>query len=199
MTERKPRTKPAEQRRADLLQAAEQAFLENGFEGTTVEDLTRGAGVAKGAFYLHFKTKTDVAVALRDRFVERLRAQIREAVDAEPSGAWNRKLRAWATACATGYLDTSAVHRLVFSAAPSPPEGLTRNGLIDDLARLLREGAKAGAWTPGDAGLTAILLFNAVHGAIALPALQVDGADRKAFLEALSLHVLHAVSAVDDV
>ncbi|UIY23207.1 TetR/AcrR family transcriptional regulator [Rhizobium leguminosarum] len=40
--------------------AAERLFLEKGVELTTIEEITTGAGVAKGTFYLHFSSKADV-------------------------------------------------------------------------------------------------------------------------------------------
>jgi AcrR family transcriptional regulator len=45
--------------RSRLLQAAERVFLEHGLDRAKVEDITRAAGLSKGAFYLHFKTKDD--------------------------------------------------------------------------------------------------------------------------------------------
>ena len=45
--------------RGRLLQAAERIFIEHGLDRTKVEDITRAAGLSKGAFYLHFKTKDD--------------------------------------------------------------------------------------------------------------------------------------------
>lgn len=43
----------------DLLKAAREEFLRQGVEATRVEDITRRAGRAKGAFYLHFASKED--------------------------------------------------------------------------------------------------------------------------------------------
>lgn len=40
-----------------LLRAAEQAFANRGVAGAKVEDITREAGLSKGAFYLHFESK----------------------------------------------------------------------------------------------------------------------------------------------
>ena len=63
------RTKPAEERREDLIAAAAHLFQINGIEPTTVEQITAEAGVAKGTFYLYFSSKDDVVNALRDQFV----------------------------------------------------------------------------------------------------------------------------------
>lgn len=42
-----------------LLEAAARTFVEHGLDRAKVEDITRAAGLSKGAFYLHFKTKDD--------------------------------------------------------------------------------------------------------------------------------------------
>ncbi|MGR6439261.1 TetR/AcrR family transcriptional regulator [Proteus mirabilis] len=43
----KPRTKPAEVRLEELMNAAETLFLEKGFDATTVSDIVKQAGVVK--------------------------------------------------------------------------------------------------------------------------------------------------------
>ncbi len=40
-----------------LLQAAEKVFVENGLDRARVEEIASAAGVSKGSFYLHFKSK----------------------------------------------------------------------------------------------------------------------------------------------
>lgn len=42
-----------------LLEAAGRIFIEHGLDRAKVEDITRAAGLSKGAFYLHFKTKDE--------------------------------------------------------------------------------------------------------------------------------------------
>ncbi len=46
-----------------LLTAALRLIRAKGFEATTVDDLCKAAGVTKGAFFHHFKTKEDAIVA----------------------------------------------------------------------------------------------------------------------------------------
>ncbi|MBX3206506.1 MAG: helix-turn-helix transcriptional regulator [Labilithrix sp.] len=43
--------------KALLLRAAEEVFADRGVAGAKVEDIARGAGLSKGAFYLHFESK----------------------------------------------------------------------------------------------------------------------------------------------
>lgn len=58
----------AEQTRTDILDAAEQLFFTQGIAATSLEKIARTAGVTRGAFYWHFKDKTDLMLALRERY-----------------------------------------------------------------------------------------------------------------------------------
>ncbi len=51
-------------RRADLVGAARILFADKGYHETTVEDITRAAGVAKGTFYLYFDEKRQIFLAI---------------------------------------------------------------------------------------------------------------------------------------
>jgi AcrR family transcriptional regulator len=175
------------------MNAAEAIFLAKGFDNATIEDIAKGAGISKGAFYLHFATKTDTAEALRGRFLDRLLKSVQDEVDIAPHWDFHARLQSWAKACAAGYLAAAAEHRLAFSAAPPPKDGLTNNILIDDLGNLLLAGKSAGAWRVDNPTLTAIFLFNALHGAIGIPELETDSLARVALLDALSRHFLRAV------
>lgn len=57
--------------RERLLDVAEQAVLEKGFAGTSIEELIAAVGITKGGFFYHFKDKSDLARALLVRYVER--------------------------------------------------------------------------------------------------------------------------------
>jgi AcrR family transcriptional regulator len=173
----KPRTKPADQRRDDLMNAAERLFLDQGVAATTIEQITSGAGVAKGSFYLHFTAKEDVVAALRLRFAERVGGIITSAVDRVATDDWGDRLAAWLTACAEGYATFATLHDMVFRDVPPPTNaGLADNPLIDGLTQLLAAGDAAGAWRLEDPRFTAIFLFNALHGVI-LDAGRYGGSD----------------------
>lgn len=49
-----------EQKRNSLLDSAFTLFIDNGFNKTSIADIVRKAGVAKGTFYLYFKDKYDI-------------------------------------------------------------------------------------------------------------------------------------------
>jgi AcrR family transcriptional regulator len=50
--------------RTRLLEACGRVFIEHGLDRAKVEDITRAAGLSKGAFYLHFKTKDEAFKAI---------------------------------------------------------------------------------------------------------------------------------------
>lgn len=53
---------------AKLLDAAIAAVRRRGYAGTTVDDICRAAGVSKGAFFHHFRSKEDLGAAAAKRF-----------------------------------------------------------------------------------------------------------------------------------
>ncbi len=55
--------------REDLLDAAEQVFLQRGVARTSMQDIAAAAGVTRGAVYWHFKDKAAVFDAMMDRVV----------------------------------------------------------------------------------------------------------------------------------
>lgn len=163
----RPRTKPPEERREELMNAAERLFLEHGVAQTPIEAITSAAGVAKGTFYLYFSSKEDILAALGARFAQQLLTKIEAAVAAKPQDDWKGKLAAWATACVVGYLESMRLHDVVFyEYRPPTREGMVDNIVIDHLAALLESGVGAGAWSIDDPRVTAIFLFSGLHGVI---------------------------------
>jgi len=58
---------------ARLLEAAEEIFVRDGFEGAQLDEIAAAAGRSKGSVYTHFKNKEDLFLAL---FEHRTRASI---------------------------------------------------------------------------------------------------------------------------
>ncbi len=59
-----------ESRREALLDAAFDVFTEKGVVASSVDDIVAAAGVAKGTFYLYFRTKDDAIDAVAERVVD---------------------------------------------------------------------------------------------------------------------------------
>ena len=84
--------KAPEERRAELLDVAATLFAERGYASTSVDEIVRSAGVAKGTFYYYFRTKEDVLSALARRMVEEMARRSR-IVAADPGLDAVEKLR----------------------------------------------------------------------------------------------------------
>ena len=60
----------SEETRARILEAAVKQFSVSGYNKASVDSICEQAGVSKGAFYHHFKTKQDVFLALLDGWLQ---------------------------------------------------------------------------------------------------------------------------------
>lgn len=76
------RERKRRQTRERIEKAAMKLFLERGFDGTTIEDITEAADVSKRSFFDYFPSKEEVVFAWQDSFADDLAA----AVAARPSG-----------------------------------------------------------------------------------------------------------------
>jgi AcrR family transcriptional regulator len=163
----RPRTKPPEERRSELMNAAQHLFLQHGVASTTIEQITSTADVAKGTFYLYFSSKDDVLAALGDRYGQDRLAKVKAAVAQRPADDWKGKLAEWAASTVLGYLDSIRLHDILFySSRPPTREGLVENVTIDFLCDLLQAGSSARAWSVEDPRFVAVFLFSALHGVV---------------------------------
>lgn len=73
---------PRAQKRARLLRAATQLFVRHGYRKTSIDEVARRAGLAKGTVYLYFRNKaellTHAVVAEKHRYLERVRPLLAE-------------------------------------------------------------------------------------------------------------------------
>jgi AcrR family transcriptional regulator len=65
----------------ELTVVAQDLFLENGFESTTVDQIAAAAGMSKRTFFRYFASKDDLVIGKYDLFGDR----IAEALDARPA------------------------------------------------------------------------------------------------------------------
>lgn len=62
--------KEADERKNEILDAAERLFTVKGYGKTTILDILEQVGIAKGTFYYYFKSKEEVMDAIIERFIE---------------------------------------------------------------------------------------------------------------------------------
>jgi AcrR family transcriptional regulator len=84
ITERREREK--EQRKNDIIDAAERVFFDKGHEIATMDDVANEAELSKGTLYLYFKNKEDLYLAIHLRGNKILHTLIEKAVKNNKSG-----------------------------------------------------------------------------------------------------------------
>ena len=65
-----------------ILDTAERLVIENGFAGTSVDEVIAVSGTSKGSFFHHFSSKTELARALVERYAAADIAHLHEALHA---------------------------------------------------------------------------------------------------------------------
>jgi TetR/AcrR family transcriptional regulator, transcriptional repressor for nem operon len=120
------RTKPAQQRRAELLAAGRALFLAKGIAATSLDDITQRAGVSKGLFYLYFASKEDLVLALQEQFSGEVAARMAAAATALTHAGqadWAAQLDACVTAGFGCYRELHDLHEVLFHHAhPARPD-----------------------------------------------------------------------------
>jgi AcrR family transcriptional regulator len=79
--------KKPEVRRAEIMQAAGNLFQTQGYETTSVDEIVRAAGIAKGTFYYYFKSKEEILEALAQQMCADITAQSQLIADDPHLGA----------------------------------------------------------------------------------------------------------------
>lgn len=147
--------------RERLIESARALFAEHGLRGVTTHEIAKGAGVAAGTFYLHFKDKRELFREIAAESVAVLRERLEKAV----AGA--RDVTSLTRAHATAMIDFAEDHRdlvrILFSA--DADAAAVSADLLDELAggvaQSRRERQLAGSASPS---LDAAVLSQALVG-----------------------------------
>lgn len=183
VVEERARQERAERTRAHIVEVAATAFAEHGFDGISLNDVVRRSGVSKGAFYFHFSSKEELALAAfqakQTQLIGRLAAGAGPSASATEALAdmWRRRNRLLAEdpslGCVTrlgGELNTRSSPGSAFAAYHEAP--------IEMMAGLVRRGQEAGELRSDlDAGAVARAIFAWVVGVDTLSLLSTGGKD----------------------
>ena len=78
---------PKDQRRAQLLDAANDVFTTKGYHASAMDDIAEAAGVSKPVLYQHFASKLDLYLALLDQSCDRLVEIVQDALASTENNA----------------------------------------------------------------------------------------------------------------
>ncbi|PCH70556.1 MAG: TetR family transcriptional regulator [Rhodobacteraceae bacterium] len=77
-------------RRELVLETAAGFFVRKGFNGTSIRDIAKAAGMLPGSLYYHFPSKEALLVAVFEEGVQRISDAVDNALSACPDDAWAR-------------------------------------------------------------------------------------------------------------
>lgn len=84
INERKEREK--EQRRQDIIDAAEKVIFSKGLQQATMDEVAEAAELSKGTLYLYFKSKEELYLAISKRGMRIMREMFEKAVRSKKNG-----------------------------------------------------------------------------------------------------------------
>jgi AcrR family transcriptional regulator len=167
-------------KRTALLDAAEAVLIEHGLGGATVEQIAARAGVAKGTFYLYFKSKDEVVGALQERLWDGLLAASVDAVAQLRDDNWWEVIDAFIDTIVDYDLERRDWHRLVAQgwSGPGAAVAAREQQMIDLFAAGLQMGVDEGRFEVDDVAMTSTLLYRAVEGTMHQCCISDDPVDR---------------------
>ena len=197
--QRRPDERPSE-----ILRAALDSFVENGFAATRLEDVATRAGVAKGTLYLYFDSKEELFKAVvRENIVTSLERgeQLVESYQGSTPDLLGELLRGWWDTLHRSGL--TGLPRLMMSEAANFPD-LARYYFEEVVqrgrrlfARTLERGIERGEFRPMDVEYTVRVIMAPVVMALVwkhtMVKCQIDALDFDRHLQALIDMALHGV------
>ncbi|QDY91784.1 TetR/AcrR family transcriptional regulator [Arthrobacter sp. UKPF54-2] len=105
---------PRDERRAQLLAAAQEVFVANGYHGAAMDEIAETAHVSKPVLYQHFPSKRDLYLALLDRHLSALTELMLGALNSTTDN--DERVQAVMRAYYRFIANDDQAHRLVFES-----------------------------------------------------------------------------------
>jgi AcrR family transcriptional regulator len=152
--------KRKEELREGIVAEAVLLFREKGFDAVSIDEIVRTVGIAKGTFYLYFKTKADLVNAAADQLLDDLEKQTSSALN-ENSGDASKALRAIVGAVMTFIQENPGMLSLITNTTDAENALASRwqSATTSVCERLLRMGMLQGHYREIDPELAAHALF----------------------------------------
>jgi AcrR family transcriptional regulator len=164
-----PREENNEKRRQGILSASLGLFVEKGYAGTTVRDISTATGTSNGLLFHYFASKEDILLALASRAMENVAGVARLlGGDAEPLEAFQRITEIILKAYRgeeSRYL--FLLVNQIKTQASIPAKAKSKVASVDTIELclpLIRKGQRSGAFRGGDARALAVTYWGAVQG-----------------------------------
>ena len=139
--------KEAEERREEILDAAEKLFAAKGFDNTSTGDILDAVGIARGTLYYHFKSKEEILDGVIQRITDRLTRAAGEIVRKKELPVLERLTKAVLSLnveSELGYEIMEQVHRPQNALMHQKMQTTLLAGINPILTELVKEGIQQG-------------------------------------------------------
>ncbi|RKD33319.1 TetR/AcrR family transcriptional regulator [Lacrimispora algidixylanolytica] len=142
--------KNPEERKNEILDAADKLFTQKGFDGTSTNDILEAVGIARGTLYYHFKSKEDIMDSLIDRYSTSLLTRAKEVADNKSIPVYERIVQ---TVMALNMNHVSGkeiiehIHKPQNALMHFKAQKAILNGLTPILTEIIKEGIEQGLCT----------------------------------------------------
>lgn len=139
--------KEAEERREEILDAAEKLFAAKGFDNTSTGDILDAVGIARGTLYYHFKSKEEILDGVIGRITNRLMQDAGEIVRKKELPVLERLTKAIMSLnveSKIGYEIMEQVHRPQNALMHQKMQATLLAGINPILTELVKEGIEQG-------------------------------------------------------
>lgn len=139
--------KEAEERKEEILDAAEKLFATKGFDNTSTGDILDAVGIARGTLYYHFKSKEEILDGVIERMTNRLMGDARGIVRKKELPVLERLTKAIMSLnveSKIGYEVMEQVHRPQNALMHQKMQTTLLAGINPILTELVEEGIEQG-------------------------------------------------------
>ena len=163
-----------------LLDAAIQAFSENGFKGTSTRDIADRAGVHHPLITYHFKNKNQLWRAAADRIFREFNISLVKAMTEVPEVDAKARAEAFVRTYVRYAHSQPALHKIILHESSQPSDRLDwlienhLRPLYDEVVKALAELQRLGIAPPGDPALLFNMIRVSAGGLLAL-AIEIRG------------------------
>lgn len=190
-----PAQKRSQEKRARLKAAGLALFGEKGYEGTSIQEIARRADLAVGGFYLHYRSKRQLLLALMDELLDHL-----SRLDLRPEGTAGIRggLRGFLTRAFATDLQYLGAYRAWQEASLSDVDLARKQreiqawttARVTGFFRTLQQlpGARAGVDIPVLARAMDSFFWNLLAQAVGMPQVELNG-----WLDAATHLIYHAL------
>lgn len=136
-------SKPTEERKKEIMEAAKVLFYEKGFEQTSTVDIMHAVGIAKGTLYYHFASKEEILDSIIESITDGMAERANRVCKDESLSAAERMVKI-IEAVRMDEKDSSAVMNAIHLPQNALLHEKSHNRMIEKISPIMLEAVEKG-------------------------------------------------------